>query len=417
MFLDKVQIKIKAGNGGNGHVSFFRDKLTMRGGPDGGDGGRGGNVVFIGTTREDNLVNFRYTKKFHAGDGKHGGTTHKNGKYGEVMIVPVPLGTRILKENGELLADIIELDQQFIALKGGGGGKGNAFFATAKKQTPNFSQMGVETKEYIVKLELNTIADIGLVGFPNVGKSTLLASTTRANPKIANYHFTTLHPNIGVANVYGDNIIIADVPGLIEGASQGTGLGHDFLKHLRRVRLLVHVIDISEQEGRDALTDLETINNELMAFDPELGAKPQIIALNKCDVATKEAIAKFKKTKCKSPVFEIMAAIGEGVPKLLEHAHGALQKLPKASATQAYATLEEIVDKNTFKVEISDGEFFVTGPFIDNLIRGVVLTDTESNSYFQRRLEESGIISEMKQKGLKTGDIVHIGEVEFEWVD
>jgi len=222
---------------------------------------------------------------------------------------------------------------------------------------------------------------------------------------------------VGVANVYGDNIIIADVPGLIEGASQGTGLGHDFLKHLRRVRLLVHVIDISEQEGRDAIDDLNTINNELTSFDAELGTKPQIIALNKCDIATKESLAKFKKTKCKSPVFEIMAAIGEGVPKLLKHAHGMLSKLHRPEFEKPTATLEEAIDKSAYEITITNGEYFVGGPLIDNLIRGVVLTDTESNAYFQRRLEESGIITDLKQKGLKTGDIVHIGEVEFEWVD
>ena len=441
MFLDKVTINIRAGAGGNGHISFYRDKLKMTGPPDGGDGGNGGDVIFVGSTREDNLVNFRFTKKFHAGNGVHGRPGNRTGARGEPIIIPVPLGTRIYKINKkesdglsksrvgvslanpskELLADITQPDQQFVALCGGSGGRGNAFYATGKKRSPNFSQMGVSTKDYDVRLELNSIADIGLVGFPNVGKSTLLAAITRANPKIANYPFTTLHPNIGVANVFGQNIIVADIPGLIEGASEGIGLGHDFLKHLRRTRLLVHVVDISETEGRTATDDFRKINAELKQFSADLAAKPQIVALNKVDMATEKQIKQFVGAAiCRPlshPPFPISAAIGEGVNELMQHAAKILATIPKPESCAATATLEGVVDKNAFTVEVVDGEYHVTGALVDNLIRGVVLTDTESNHYFQRRLLETGIIDELKKRGMVEGDVVIVGSVEFEYLD
>ncbi|MCL2846419.1 MAG: GTPase ObgE [Firmicutes bacterium] len=420
MFLDKVTITVKAGNGGGGHISFFRDKLSASGPPDGGDGGRGGDIIFVGTTREDNLVNFRYTKKFRAEDGEPGGTRNKFGKSGQHMRITVPLGTRIYTaDTRELIADITEPDQEFVALRGGAGGRGNKFFATARKRTPNFSQMGVETKEHMVRLELNTIADIGLVGFPNVGKSTLLSALTRANPKIANYHFTTLHPNIGVAQMHDQNIVIADVPGLIEGASEGTGLGHDFLKHLRRTRLLVHVLDISQQEGRGAIEDFDTINRELREYDMKLAGKPQIVVLNKIDVADADVV---KKTEAKLKkrgfaVFKISAAINDGTNELLTHAAIVLRDIPRSAPAVPTAVLEAAVDKNAFEVGIFEGEYYVTGPLIDNLIRGVVLSDSESNAYFQRRLIQSGIIDALKAAGMGNGDTVHIAEIEFEWND
>ena len=421
MFLDKVLINIKAGNGGNGHVSFFRDKLTMRGGPDGGDGGNGGDIIFVGTTREDNLINFRFTKKFKAEDGKHGSKRHRTGARGEALYIRVPLGTRIYKLVGsdkKLLADITAEDQEFLALKGGAGGKGNAFYATAKKQTPNFSQTGVITKEYEVLLELNSIADVGLVGFPNVGKSTLLSVISRANPKIASYHFTTLHPNIAVTNILDKNLIVADIPGLIEGASLGVGLGHDFLKHIRRTQVLIHVIDISEQEGRSAVEDFKIINKELVSYSEELGTRPQVIALNKCDVATPEQIKKFKSAMPKgTKVFEISAATTQGVKELLQYTATVVMKTPKPDLGVVNSVLEEAVDKNKFEIEQIKGEFFITGPLVDNLSRGVVLTDTESNSYFQKRLISSGIIARLKELGVKEGDIIHVGGIEFEFIE
>jgi len=449
MFLDKVTITIKAGNGGNGHVSFFRDKLTMHGGPDGGDGGRGGDIIFVGTTRVDNLIDFRFNKKFIAEEGANGSKRHRSGACGKPLLIPVPLGTKIFKikdDQKELLADIVKNDQEFIALRGGAGGKGNRFYATAKKQTPNFSQTGVITKDYQVTLELQSIADVGLVGFPNAGKSTLLSVISRSNPKIASYPFTTLHPNIGVTNILDQNIIVADIPGLIEGASQGIGLGHDFLKHLSRTRMLIHVVDISEQEGRTAIDDFNIINNELSQFSAELATKPKVIAINKCDIADPKVIANFKKkiaeqSKVKSKkvisqscrvgilpsvcntleIFEISGATNKGVLELMKHVASKLATMPKIEMEHTFAELEEAVNKNEFHVRLDKGGkipmFYVEGPLVDNLIRGVVLTDTESNHYFQRRLIQSGIMDALKEKGLKQGDIVNVADIEFEYVE
>jgi len=445
MFLDKVEITIKAGNGGNGHTSFHRDRQTMRGGPDGGDGGRGGGVIFVGTTRADNLVEFRYTKKFLASDGTHGRPGNKNGAVGADLEIPVPLGTKIYKTNNQsdnrhssfvirhsLIADITLDGQKYIALRGGAGGRGNARFATAKRQTPNFSQTGVVTTAHNVILELNSIADVGLIGFPNVGKSTLLSVVTRANPKIANYHFTTLHPNIGVH----DNVVIADIPGLIEGASTGIGLGHDFLKHINRTRLLVHVVDISEQEQRNAINDFEVINKELAAFSPILAKKPQIVALNKIDAADEKTIAAFKKKyEKKYKIFEISAATHAGVKELMQHVSTEVACLPRIKPETVTAELEGRVDKNAFEIIIENspfckggekafleregkmGFFRVTGSLVDNLIRGVVLSDTESASYFHRRLEEAGVIAALKNVGMCDGDTVRIADTEFQWTD
>ena len=441
MFIDKVEITIKAGNGGNGHTSFYRDKLTMTGGPDGGDGGRGGDVVFVGTTRADNLVEFRFTKKFFAKDGENGGTRNKAGAGGANLKIPVPLGTKIYKSNtppaqgghtsilegnlgvGDLLADITTDGEEFRVLRGGAGGKGNAFFATSRKQTPNFAQTGVKTTEYRVTLELSCIADVGLVGFPNVGKSTLLSIISRANPKIANYHFTTLHPNLGVVVPMDKSMkpfIVADIPGLIEGASEGAGLGHEFLRHIDRTRLLVHVIDISGVEGRDPVEDYKLINNELVKFSPKLAEKVQLIALNKSDIDDSK-VAAFRKAVKGHKIFVISGATRQGVDELLKAIAVELENLPKVEAQKFFTELEEKVDKSKFDVEVEreddDVRFVVTGPLIDNLIRGVVLTDTESNAYFQRRLRDSGVIAKMKELGLQSGDTVRIADVEFEWVD
>ena len=419
MFIDRVEIEIRAGDGGNGHTSFHRDKNTQKGGPDGGDGGKGGDIVFVGTTRLDNLIEFRFTKKFKAEDGIKGRPGRKDGAYGKNREIPVPLGTKIYKsESKELLADITAEGQKFVALRGGNGGRGNTHFATARRQTPNFSHDGHKTKPYNVILELESIADIGIIGFPNVGKSTFLSIVTRANPKIANYQFTTLHPNIGVHSSGSQNIILADIPGLIEGASSGKGLGHQFLKHISRTRMLLHMIDISQQDGRDALDDFRIINEELAAFSPDLVNKPQVIVLNKIDSADPEVIKKFLKKLPKSKIFQISCAARQGIDELVKHISEQVQKLPKPQATLVTATLEESIDKNAFEIQIDDGEIFhVVGAMVDNLIRGVVLTDTESTAYFHRRLEQSGVIDALKKAGMKQGDTVQIADMQFEWQD
>jgi len=427
MFLDKVQISIKAGSGGNGHTSFLRDRQTMHGGADGGDGGKGGNVVFVGSTRVDNLIEFRYTKKFVATDGGNGEPRNRHGKDGTDCVIPVPLGTRIYKihaeeaeKEPELLADITKEGQEYLALHGGSGGRGNWHFMTSRRQTPNFSHDGVKTTEYNVLLELESIADVGLVGFPNAGKSTFLSIVTRANPKIASYPFTTLYPNIGVLNYSGGNLILADIPGLIEGASEGKGLGLDFLKHINRTRLLVHMIDVAETDGRKADEDYRVINNELAKYSADLTKKPQIVVLNKIDAANPERlkeIEKVLKTEA-GKVYKISCATREGVDELVKQIIFSVSKLPKTQASETFAELEDHIDKNAFNVSCDEeGIFHVTGPMIDNLIRGVVLSDTESASYFHRRLQKSGVIKELRNIGLENGATVEIAGTTFEWQD
>ena len=414
MFVDSVNITIQAGSGGAGVATFYRDTLTMHGGPNGGDGGRGGNVIFVGTNNLDNLVGFHYNQRFKAGDGANGQGGNKTGADGKDVIIPVPLGTKIMDEEGKLLCDITAIDQKYLALRGGAGGFGNTHFATASRQTPNFSKTGVKTKPYQVRLELNCIADIGIIGYPNVGKSTLLSVISRARPKIANYQFTTLYPNIGVAQVRGQNLLFADIPGLLEGASDGVGLGIDFLKHIARTRLLLHVIDIAATEGRDPYHDYEVINQELKKYHADLENKKQLVVLNKIDSATPEQIKAFKtKLGHKIPLFEISALNHTGLQELLDACLQTLNSIPKPEPLIVETVLEQKVDKNQFMVTGGNGEYTVTGPFIDNLIRGVVLDDTESNRYFQRRLVQNGVIEQLKNIGLTDGDTIQIAGHEF----
>ena len=421
MFIDKVKITIKAGNGGNGCTSFYRDTRTMKGGPDGGDGGRGGDIVFYGSTRVDNLIDFRFTKKFEAENGGNGMTTMKNGKGGKDKEIAVPLGTKIYKADGSLVADITTDGQQFVALRGGGGGAGNAHFATARRKTPNFHHTGIKTEMYEVTLEMECIADVGIIGFPNVGKSSFLSLVTRANPKIGNYPFTTLHPNIGVYSNNGKTIVLADIPGLIEGAAEGVGLGTDFLKHINRTRLLVHVVDASESDGRDAISDYHIINRELSNFSENIIDKPQIVVLNKIDAVDPERFNQIKsefKKLVDSKVFEISVAARLGIDELLEHIVTEVDKIEKPKQSFIEGVLENIVDKNEFHVDVDDyGLFHVTGPMVDNLIRGVVLTDTESRAYFHRRLQKSGVVDALRELGLCDGDEVQIANMRFEWWD
>lgn len=418
MFLDRVTITIKAGDGGNGCTSFFRSKLTMNGGPDGGDGGKGGNVVFVANEGINTLFGFTYKKKFTAENGGNGEKRLCHGKDGKDVIIEVPCGTVILDEESKLvIADLTENGQRFVALRGGNGGRGNDFFKTPTRQAPNFCQTGEKTQVKKVILELKTIADVGLVGFPNVGKSTLLSVISNANPKIANYPFTTIHPNLGMVSHLGTSFVVADIPGIIENASEGAGLGHYFLRHVERVRLIVHMVDISECEGRNAIEDYKVINSELKKYNNDMSKIPQIVVLTKTDMLTEEELSQkveeFKKATKTNPIL-MCSIINEGVNELLNKTVEMLSKIPKKAPMEVELTDFDTRDKTSLDVyKNEDGSFTVEGGFIDNLIRGIVLDDEASFAYFQNALKKFGIIDKLKEQGLKDGDTVHIKDIEF----
>ncbi len=427
MFVDKVNIYVKAGDGGDGAVSFRREKYVPNGGPNGGDGGKGGDVVLKVNDSLNTLIDFRYTKHFRAENGGKGDIKNMSGKSGANLIINVPKGTVVKDtETGKVIVDMFDDNMEFTLLRGGNGGKGNQHYATSRRQTPRFSQAGQKTKEHQITLELKTIADVGLVGYPNVGKSTLLGAITDAKPKIANYHFTTLSPNLGVLKMYDKVCVVADIPGLIEGASTGVGLGHQFLRHIERTRLIVHVVDISGSEGRDPKNDFETINRELGEYSTILATRPQIIALNKVDLLPPDstAIADFKKFLSKqknfkyAPICEISASTHKGVDELVKIIFEKLDTIPKPERIEA-----EIVDYDERDREplafnkIDENTYVVTGGSIQGLARKINVDDDDGLAYFQRRIREDGIIAELKKLGLKDGDTVVIGEVEFEYTE
>lgn len=423
MFLDRVKISIKAGNGGKGSTSFLRTAQTANGGPDGGDGGKGGDVIFKATNDLNTLYSFRFKKKFVAENGEDGHQKNQTGKSGKDEIILVPTGTVLINpKTDKIIADLNEDGAVFVALKGGVGGHGNAYYKSSIKQAPTFSQLGETTSPKEVILELKTIADVGLVGFPNVGKSTLLSVISNANPKIANYPFTTIYPNLGVCEVLGETFVVADIPGLIEGASEGTGLGHYFLKHVERVRLIVHLIDISESEGRSAVEDYKIINDELGKYNKELLKTKQIVVFSKCDLLDEEELKKkidnFTKTLNVSDYICISSYTREGVETLKKKILENLKKIPKK---QALAVEEFDFDKKDFSsIEITrhdDGSFEVSGGRIENLARGVVISDQMSFAYFQNKLKEMGVIDMLKEKGLKEGDTVVIKDISFEYIE
>ncbi len=420
MFLDKVTVFCKAGDGGSGKVSFRREKFVPNGGPDGGDGGKGGDIVFRVTNKVSNLGEFRYKKHFRAENGEDGGGRNSYGKSGQDLVIYVPQGTVIKNAvTGKVLADLLELDDECVLLKGGMGGRGNAKFATPTRQAPRYSELGVKTQEYELKLELKTIADVGVVGFPNVGKSTLLASVSNAKPKIANYHFTTLAPNIGVVKVYDKSFVMADIPGLISGASEGVGLGLDFLRHIERTRLLVHVVDISGSEGRNPYDDYLAINNELKNYSKQVGDIPQIVALNKIDLVTDQNIVDefIKKLPKGVQYFKISAGAYIGLNELLEGIVKKLETLPKVERIEVEETIDGKKER-TFQVIKLDGSTYeAKGVIIDEITRRVVLDDYTSNAYFQKQLKDEGVIDALKQKGLKDGDTVRIAGFEFIYED
>ena len=421
MFLDRVKITIKAGNGGNGATSFLRTKLVMNGGPDGGDGGKGGDVIFRTNKDMNTLYSFRFTKKFVAGDGEKGSKKNQTGASGKDMIIDVPSGTVLINpENDEIIADLTGDVTSYTILKGGNGGHGNAYFKSSLNQAPNYCQTGEITKEKQVILELKTIADVGLVGYPNVGKSTLLSVISNANPKISNYPFTTIYPNLGVCDVNGQAFVVADIPGLIEGASEGHGLGHYFLKHVERVRLILHLIDVSESEGRNICDDYVTINNELEKYSKELSKTPQIVVFSKCDTIDPaeedRKIAEFEeKFNMKGKTFKISSILHEGVDALMKKTLETLSKIPVKPNLEVTEHNFDVKDRSSVEITREGNVYIVSGGRIDNFIRGVVLSDTRSFAYFQSKLEEMGIIEMLKAKGLKTGDFVRIKDIEFEY--
>ena len=421
MFLDKVKIECKAGNGGNGVVAFRREKYVPNGGPNGGDGGRGGDIIFKVSKDMDNLGDFRFKKKFKAENGEDGSGNNKFGKNGESLYIFVPRGTVIRNaSNNKVIADMVEIDEEKVILKGGLGGRGNSHFATSTRQAPRFAEQGVVTKPFELILELKTLADVGLVGFPNVGKSTLLSSVSNARPKIANYHFTTLTPNIAVVNAYGSSFVMADIPGLISGASEGAGLGIDFLRHIERTRLLVHVVDIAGTEGRNPLDDYYAINSELEQYGENVANIPQIVALNKSDMLIDRSdIDKFKQSISKDiPVFVISAYTHEGLEELIECVIKTLAKLPKVERLE----VEEVeIDKRNlrdFQVKkLSEGVFEVTGELVFEIMKRVNLDDMVSNAYFQKRIKNDGIIDALLNIGLKEGDMINIGDYELQYFE
>lgn len=419
MFLDFATVFVKAGNGGDGVVSFHTEKYVAKGGPDGGDGGKGGDIVFKVDNNSSTLIDFRFAKHFRAENGGNGAGKNCRGKNGKDLIIKVPQGTVIRdKKSGKAIADMFYPDSQFVCCKGGLGGKGNARFATAQRKAPRFCQLGEKTQERELLLELKTIADVGLVGFPNVGKSTFLSVVSGAKPKIANYHFTTLTPNLGVVRFRDSSFVLADIPGLIEGAGEGAGLGHKFLRHIERVRLIIHVVDISGSEGRDPYEDFLTINKELGNYSEHLASLPQIVCANKCDILqNKQDISAFEK-KIGQKVFPISAISHQGVDALLSEVTQKLSELPPPQPLEIDDYYEEVPDNASFEVfRGSDGSFIVEGGLIDMLSRNVILSEYESYHYFQKVLEERGVIKALRAAGIKEGDIVRMKDIEFEYTE
>lgn len=421
MFVDVAKISIRAGKGGDGAVSFHREKYVAAGGPDGGDGGRGGDVVFVADPNLSTLMDFRYKRKYAAQDGENGKASNSSGKAGSNLVIRVPQGTLIKDaKTGGLIADLSD-EKPVIIAKGGRGGLGNQHFATPTRQIPRFAKPGLQGEELLVQLELKLIADVGLIGFPNVGKSTIISCISAAKPKIANYHFTTLSPVLGVVRVAEEaSFVAADIPGLIEGAADGIGLGHDFLRHVERCRLLLHVVDVSGSEGRDPKEDFEKINEELARFSPALAARPQIVAANKCDIATEEQIADFSAFVEEKGLRLVLvsAATGKGIDKLPGIIYEQLRELPPVETfTPDYVKPVEAGSGREFTAQKEqDGSYTVTAPWLERILEGSNLDDYESLQYFQTQIAEFGVLDKLKELGMQDGDTVRIGDFEFDYV-
>lgn len=421
MFADTAKITVKAGNGGNGLVSFHREKYVPDGGPDGGDGGRGGNIVFKADKTLTTLIDFAHKKVFTAKNGEDGRARNSFGKKGEDLYIYVPVGTVIKDAKTQrVMKDLSENGEEFIAARGGNGGWGNVHFVTATRQTPKFAKDGIKGQERELILELKLIADVGLAGFPNVGKSTLLASVSAARPKIANYHFTTLEPNLGVVSIAeGKSFVMADIPGLIEGAHEGVGLGHEFLRHIERTRLIIHVVDVSGIEGRNPIDDFEKINSELELYSQNLAARPMVVAANKTDIITDNALLEeFREyiNKKGLKLFEISAAAHKGVSELINYVSKELDNIEPVELYEA-DFIEEDYEEEPFEVRIENGVYVVEGPYIEKLLRHSNFEDAESMQYFQIALRRKGVIDALCEAGCGEGDPVRMYELEFDYTE
>ena len=421
MFVDKAKILIKAGDGGNGAVAFHREKYVAAGGPDGGDGGKGGDVIFVADSNLSTLADFRFKRKFEAKKGANGSGGRKYGKAAENLIVKVPVGTLVKDaETGRIMADLSGKEPVVVA-KGGKGGWGNKHFATPTRQAPRFAKPGMPGEEFEVTLELKLLADVGLVGYPNVGKSTLISVVSQAKPQIANYHFTTINPTLGVVSMgEGVSFVMADIPGLIEGAADGTGLGHQFLRHVERCRLLVHIVDVSGSEDRDPKEDFRIINEELKKFNPELAERPMLVAGNKCDLTTDEKVEEFREwVEAQGyKFFPIMAAIRYDVDPLLKQIVEELSKLPpiKIYEPEPLPQIEE-EQYGDVKITVQDGVYMVEGKWLLRVLRAVNFDDYEGLAYFENLLQSSGVIDKLREAGCSEGDTVSIYDLEFDFIE
>ena len=420
-FIDKARISVRAGNGGNGSVSFHREKYVAAGGPDGGDGGRGGSIILQVDDNMSTLMDFRYKRKYVAGNGADGQGARKTGKDGTDLVIKVPRGTLVRDaETGEIMQDMSG-SEPYVLCKGGRGGWGNSHFATPTRQVPRFAKAGLPGEAHDVILELKLLADVGLVGFPNVGKSTLLSVVSKAQPKIANYHFTTLFPNLGVVYVEeGVSFVMADIPGIIEGAADGAGLGHDFLRHVDRCRLLIHVVDVSGSEGRDPVEDFEAINAELKQYSPELAGRKMIVAANKVDIMEDPALLDRLRAHVESQgmeLFEISAAAHQGTRELVKRAAQELQQLPPVVVYEpTYVERPPEVDTNgSVSIEKFDDTWVVEAPWLQQLIASVNFGDFESRNWFDQKLRQSGLFDKLEEMGIQDGDIVSLYDLEFEY--
>ena len=423
MFVDIAKIKIKGGDGGAGAVAFHREKYVAAGGPDGGDGGKGGDVVFVVDDNLATLADFRYKRKYSAPNGEGGKGGRCNGKKGQDLEIKVPRGTIIREVNSKAVMADMSKTERFVAAKGGKGGWGNMHFATSTRQVPRFAKPGVPGEEWEVSLELKLLADVGLVGYPSVGKSSLISVVSQAKPKIGDYHFTTLVPNLGVVSMgEGNSFVLAEIPGLIEGASEGVGLGHQFLRHVERCRMLIHIVDVSGSEGRNPIDDFEKINEELKKFNPDLAERPMIVAGNKIDMAEPEQIEEFKKYVNDKgyDYYSICAPIMEGTKELMNVTWNMLKELPPIKEYEVEEIpLESLIpeDDNSFKITQEDeGYYLVEAKWFPRVLKGIDVTDYEALQYMQRVLEKSGVFDALREKGIQEGDIVSLYNIEFEYI-